>query len=84
MDYECQKWQYLDFDNGRYAVKEALQNRYGVNELQEPKSTYSKAQVLITPACLGLLQTHQAQQAELFLSQGLTPSLIFPRDAEFC
>jgi integrase len=73
------RWQHLDFDAARYTVRESLQHRHGAKEFSRPKSTYSTAPVLLTPACVDLLRQHKAHQAAELMRQGLVPDLIFPR-----
>lgn len=60
------KWGNVDWNRGQYFVKENLFR----NKFIEPKSSYSKAPVNLSPMLLEALHRHKAQQNQNKLSLG--------------
>ena len=71
------RWRYVDWENCQYYVAERRTYRYGPSKIVEPKTEYSKASVMLTPYCLGLLREHQSSQAERRLRAGIAEDFIF-------
>ena len=61
------KWGNMDWNQGRYFVKETLRR---TGDFGEPKTEGSLAPVDLTPACLEALKAHRARQSEEKLKAG--------------
>jgi integrase len=66
-ELSAMKWGNLDWNQGRYFVKENLTRR---GEFAKPKTESSLAPVDVTPRCLEALREHRARQAEERLKAG--------------
>ena len=65
------KWSNVDWDSGRYFVKETLlRSEDGKPTFGSPKTRASIASVDLTPACLSALKEHRKAQAEAILAAG--------------
>ena len=75
------KWEYVDWDQGRYTVAEAYQYHGSDKGFKAPKSDHSAGTVQLSPACLDLLKTHKIEQARHRLQEPKYTDLdlIFPR-----
>ena len=67
------RWEDVDLDAGRLAVRRALQRRPGVGlEFIEPKSARARRTVLLSQRAVGALREHRRRQLEARLLAGST------------
>ena len=65
------KWANVDWEGGRYIVKETLhESKDGIPIFGAPKTRTSNASVDLTPACISALKQHRMAQSEDRLAAG--------------